>query len=191
MSRTGSTQPGRLEQDPDRRLPRQRVETPRTQTVGGYRRLHMGPAELHPMITAAAPTAPRALHREDLHDRLNCPTVATRQSSAYSPIVASTRLGITSLLGAAVRIPQVGFRTSQAAALPSTAAPASPSCRSFLGWKLMGVIDPGRGQHDRMSRWTLTRLGRRPKVSVLAFSWRGFGRGEAALHTRESKERGP
>ena len=137
------------------------------------------------MITAAAPTAPRALHREDLHDRLNCPTVATRQSSAYSPIVASTRLGITSLLGAAVRIPQVGFRTSQAAALPSTAAPASPSCRSFLGWKLMGVIDPGRGQHDRMSRWTLTRLGRRPKVSVLAFSWRGFGRGEAALHTRE------
>jgi hypothetical protein len=112
MSRTGSTQPGRLEQDPDRRLPRQRVETPRTQTVGGYRRLHMGPAELHPMITAAAPTAPRALHREDLHDRLNCPTVATRQSSAYSPIVASTRSGITSLLGAAVRIPQVGFRTS-------------------------------------------------------------------------------
>ena len=48
----------------------------------------------------------------------------------------------------------------------------------------MGVIDPGRGQHDRMGRWTLTRLGRGPKVSVLAFSWRGFGRGGAALHTR-------
>ena len=55
------------------------------------------------MITAAAPTAPRALHREDLHDLLNRPTVATRQSSAYSPIVASTRSGITSLLGSLFR----------------------------------------------------------------------------------------
>jgi hypothetical protein len=186
MSRTGSTQPGRLEQDPDRRLPRQRVETPRTQTVGGYRRLHMGPAELHPMITAAAPTAPRALHREDLHDRLNCPTVATRQSSAYSPIVASTRSGITSLLGAAVRIPQVGSEPRKRRLYPPPPRLRPRAAAPFWVWKLMGVIDPGRGQHDCMSRWTLTRLGRRPKVSVLVFSWRGFGRGGAALHTRES-----